>query len=67
MTLRRMPETMALREAGLMRGSWWLSGTLLYCTLEPCSMCAGARLNAPVETLAYGARPTTRLAVRVLS
>ncbi|TFH40484.1 MAG: nucleoside deaminase, partial [Lysobacterales bacterium] len=27
-------EMLALREAGLSRGSWRLSGTLLYCTLE---------------------------------
>ncbi|MHB1357745.1 MAG: tRNA adenosine(34) deaminase TadA, partial [Anaerolineae bacterium] len=47
-------EILALREAGQSSGDWRLSGTLLYCTLEPCSMCAGALVNARVETLVYG-------------
>jgi tRNA(adenine34) deaminase len=47
-------EILALREAGQSRGSWRLSDTLLYCTLEPCSMCAGALVSARVETLVYG-------------
>jgi tRNA(adenine34) deaminase len=46
-------EILALREAGQTRGGWRLSGATLYCTLEPCCMCAGALVNARVETLVY--------------
>lgn len=46
-------EMLALREAGQARGGWRLSGATLYCTLEPCCMCAGALVNARVETLVY--------------
>lgn len=47
-------EILALRKAGQSRGDWRLIGASLYCTLEPCSMCAGALVNARVETLVYG-------------
>lgn len=49
-------EILALREAGRERGSWRLSGATLYCTLEPCSMCAGALVNARIATLVMGVR-----------
>jgi tRNA(adenine34) deaminase len=49
-------EILAMREAGGERGGWRLSGTTLYCTLEPCSMCAGALVNARVDALVYGVR-----------
>jgi tRNA(adenine34) deaminase len=47
-------EILALRAAGQTLGCWRLTGTTLYCTLEPCTMCAGALVNARVETLVYG-------------
>ena len=49
-------EILALREAGRERGGWRLSGATLYCTLEPCSMCAGALVNARIDTLVMGVR-----------
>jgi len=49
-------EILALREAGRERGGWRLSGATLYCTLEPCPMCAGALVNARVETLVFAVR-----------
>jgi len=49
-------ELLALREAAAARGGWRLGGTTLYCTLEPCCMCAGAAVNARVERLVYGLR-----------
>jgi tRNA(adenine34) deaminase len=49
-------EILALREAAQMLGAWRLSGTTLYCTLEPCCMCAGALVNARVETLVFALR-----------
>lgn len=35
--------------------NWRLSETTLYCTMEPCSMCAGAMLLSRVPTLVWGA------------
>jgi len=35
--------------------NWRLSDTTLYCTVEPCSMCAGAMLLSRVPTLVWGA------------
>ncbi|MBT3393498.1 MAG: tRNA adenosine(34) deaminase TadA [Waddliaceae bacterium] len=35
--------------------NWRLNDTTLYCTLEPCIMCAGAMLLARVGTLVWGA------------
>jgi tRNA(adenine34) deaminase len=47
-------EIVALRAAAAALGSWRLSGTTLYVTLEPCAMCAGALVNARVATVVYG-------------
>lgn len=41
-------------------GNWRLAKTTLYCTLEPCAMCAGAVLAARVERLVWAA-PDIRL------
>lgn len=46
-------EMLALRQAARARGSWRLSGATLYCTLEPCCMCAGALVNARVDELVF--------------
>ena len=35
--------------------NWRLAKTTLYCTIEPCSMCAGAMLLCRVPTLVFGA------------
>lgn len=35
--------------------NWRLEGATLYCTLEPCSMCAGALLSSRVKRLVWGA------------
>ena len=48
-------EIIALRAAGLALGNYRLEGCDLYCTLEPCAMCAGAILHARVRRLAYAA------------
>jgi len=48
-------ECLALREAALVLRGWRLIGTELYCTLEPCPMCAGAILQARVDRVVYGA------------
>lgn len=36
-------------------GNWRLADTTLYCTIEPCSMCAGAMLLTRVPKLVWGA------------
>lgn len=48
-------EVLALREAAAALNSWRLDGCTLYVTLEPCTMCAGAILNARVSRLVFGA------------
>jgi tRNA(adenine34) deaminase len=48
-------EVLAMREAGRALGSWRLSGTAMYVTLEPCAMCAGAIVLARVPRVVYGA------------
>jgi tRNA(adenine34) deaminase len=48
-------EIVALREAGRCIGHWRLEGATVYCTLEPCPMCAGALVNARIARLVYGA------------
>lgn len=48
-------EILALRQAARKAGSWRLTGSVLYVTLEPCSMCAGAIVLARVPAVIYGA------------
>jgi tRNA(adenine34) deaminase len=49
-------EILALREAAARLGNYRLGGASLYCTLEPCVMCAGALVSARIERLVFGAR-----------
>ena len=49
-------EMMALREAAQAAGNYRLEDATLYCTLEPCVMCAGALVAARVQRLVFGAR-----------
>jgi tRNA(adenine34) deaminase len=48
-------ELIAIRQAAEAIGDWRLEGTTMVVTLEPCAMCAGALVNARVETLIFGA------------
>jgi len=57
-------EIVALREAAHRLGNYRLAGTTLYVTIEPCSMCAGAILQARVPRLVYGADDPKGGAVR---
>lgn len=47
-------EVSAIREACRKLGGWRLPGCTMYVTLEPCSMCAGALVNARIEKLVIG-------------
>ena len=48
-------EVAALRSAAEQHGSWRLDGHTLVVTLEPCTMCAGAAVQARVERIVFGA------------
>ncbi|MCP3870856.1 MAG: tRNA adenosine(34) deaminase TadA [Gammaproteobacteria bacterium] len=48
-------EIVALRDAAARVGNYRLPGTVLYVTLEPCAMCAGAIIHARVERVVFGA------------
>ena len=48
-------ELLAIREAAKHVGGWRLLDTVLYVTLEPCAMCAGAIVLARVPRVVYGA------------
>ncbi len=48
-------EIIALREAARSIGDWRLNGTIVYVTIEPCPMCAGAMIQFRVQTVVYGA------------
>jgi len=48
-------EIVAMRRAARALGSWRLEDTVMYVTLEPCPMCAGAIVQARVARLIYGA------------
>ena len=47
-------EVLALREAATALGSWRVLDSVLYVTLEPCAMCAGAIVLARVPRVVYG-------------
>ncbi len=47
-------EILALREAARHEGSWRVLESVLYVTLEPCAMCAGAIVLARVPRVVYG-------------
>ena len=49
-------EVLALRQAALGAGNYRLEDATVYCTLEPCPMCAGAMVAARVKALVFGAR-----------
>ncbi|HET6447803.1 MAG TPA: tRNA adenosine(34) deaminase TadA, partial [Conexibacter sp.] len=48
-------ELLALREAAEKLGSWRVLDSVLYVTLEPCAMCAGAIVLARVPRVVFGA------------
>ena len=47
-------EILALREASRALGTWRVLDAVLYVTLEPCAMCAGAMVLARVPRVVYG-------------
>ncbi|MGI8670526.1 MAG: nucleoside deaminase, partial [Aridibacter sp.] len=59
-------EILVLRRAGELLGSYRLTDTTIYTTIEPCVMCAGALVNARVKRLVFGALDERFGAVRSL-
>jgi len=57
--LRRSPsahaEMLAIEEAARRLGGWRLLDTVIYVTVEPCPMCAGAIVQARIPHLVFGA------------
>ena len=49
-------EILAIRAAGAALSSYRLTGATIYVTLEPCTMCIGAMINARIVRLMFGAR-----------
>jgi tRNA(adenine34) deaminase len=49
-------EIVALRQAARALGNYRLTDAVVYSTIEPCAMCAGALVQARVRRLVYGAR-----------
>ncbi len=48
-------EIMALDEASRTLGGWRVIDSVLYVTLEPCPMCAGAIINSRIDGVIFGA------------
>jgi len=49
-------EIVALREAANQLGTWRLTGTTLYVTMEPCAMCTGAIIQSRVSRLVFATK-----------
>jgi tRNA(adenine34) deaminase len=49
-------EILALREAAARIANYRLENATLYCTLEPCVMCAGALVAGRIKRVVFGAR-----------
>ncbi len=52
----RHAEICAMEKASAKLGQWWLEDCVLYVTLEPCAMCAGAAVNARLKKIVFGAK-----------
>lgn len=48
-------EIIALNQASNVLGGWRIVDSVLYVTLEPCPMCAGAIINSRIDRVVYGA------------
>jgi len=49
-------EMLAITSAAEQMGDWRLEKTMLFSTIEPCTMCAGAAVLSRIDTIVYGAK-----------
>lgn len=49
-------EILAIEKASKKLGTWRLENAILYTTLEPCPMCAGAIIQSRIKKVVYGAK-----------
>jgi len=49
-------EMIAITSAAGVVGDWRLDNCVLYCTIEPCAMCAGAAVLSRIKTIVFGAK-----------
>jgi len=59
-------EILAIRQACRLLQRWRLSGAILYVTIEPCPMCAGALVMSRIDRLVYGSPDSKAGAVESL-
>lgn len=59
-------ELVCLQNGAKVLDNWRLLKCTLYCTLEPCAMCAGAMILFRIERLVYGAKDLRHGAIDVL-
>lgn len=59
-------EILAIRAANQAKQNWCLQGCILYVTLEPCAMCAGAIIQSRLSLLVYGADEPKSGAIRTI-
>lgn len=59
-------EIVVLREAARKIGNYRLTDTVIYTTIEPCAMCAGALIQSRVKRLVFGAHDLRFGAVETL-
>lgn len=60
-------EMTAIKQAAAQLNTWRLNDTMLYVTLEPCAMCAGAIVQARMGRVVYGASDPKSRAYGTLS
>ena len=49
-------ELLALRKAAKKIRNWRLQGATLFCTMEPCTMCAGSLIQARIKRVVYATK-----------
>ena len=49
-------EILAIQEVSKQLNSWRLNNCIMYVTLEPCPMCAGAIIQSRISKVVYGAK-----------